>query len=126
MDTLDRTSLNITTDPSYATSMGSMMVVFPSPLPRLDILNAAGQAILEGSIPVFVNLDFGTDPNQTITIQARDFNSIVPINIVLTPDHGDTIKYEAEIDNLSANPATVDVQVAFPVNVTTNVNAWTR
>jgi hypothetical protein len=126
IDTLDRSALNIDPEPAWAVSMGSMMVVFPDPLPKLDITNAAGTDIAEGSAPVFVNLPFGTDPNQTVTIQARDFNAIVPIQVVLTPDAGDGVKYEAEIDNVSANPATVTVDVAFPVNVTTHLNVWTR
>lgn len=126
VDTLDRSSLNISTDPNYATSVGSMMVVFPSPLPKLDIVSAAGTGIAEGADPVFVNLNFGTDPNQSVTVQARDFNSVVPVTIVLTPDHGEAVRYEAEIDNVTSNPATVEVDVVFPVNVTTNVHAWTR
>ncbi len=126
IDTLDRSGLSISTNPTFATSVGSMMVVFPSPLSRLDIIDAAGTAIAEGAGPVFVNLPFGTDPNQQVTVQARDFNAIVSVQVVLTPDHGDAIKYEAEIDNVSNDPATVTIDVTFPVNVTTNIHVWTQ
>lgn len=126
VDTLDRSRLAFNFSPSGVTSVGSMMVVFPSPNPRLDIVEAAGTAIPEGSGPVFVQLPFGSSPNRGIILQARDFNDVVPITLVLTPDNGTPVSYEAEIDNRTANPARTTVNVTLPVNVQVSVNAWTR
>ena len=113
--------------PSAVTSVGSAMVVFPPNNPRLDILQAAGKAIAEGNNgPVFVELPFGSDTNQTVTVQARNFNKDVLIRVVLTPAAGDPITYDSHIDNQASNPAQVVVNVGIPINTVVAVNAWTR
>jgi hypothetical protein len=126
IDTLDRTALNCNLQPQGVASLGSMMLVFPNPTPRLDIVAAAGTAIPVGSGPVFIQLPFGSTSNRTVTVQARDFNALVPIDVVLTPDNGISATYAATIDNQAANPAQVVVNVVVPVNVQTAVHAWTR
>ena len=113
--------------PSIVTSVGSAMVVFPPNNPRLDILQAAGRTIAEGNNgPVFVELPFGADTNQTVTVQARNFATSVAIRVVLTPAAGDPISFDATIDNVTANPAQVIVPVGIPLNNVVAVNAWTR
>ena len=113
--------------PAAVASVGSAMVVFPPNNPRLDIVQAAGSTIPEGTNgSVFVELPFGSDTNQTVVVQARNFNSNVAIRLVLTPAAGDPISYDAQIDNVAANPAQVTVNVGIPINTVVNVNAWTR
>lgn len=126
IDTLNRTGIAFGFNPAASTSVGSMMVVFPAPRPRLDITEAAGTAIPLNSGPVVVLLPFGSDTNRTVKVRAQDFNDVVPINVVLTPDNGTPSVYQAQIDNRAANPAEVTVNVVVPVNVQTAVNAWTR
>jgi len=126
IDTLDRSSLGFNFLPGGVTSIGSLMLTFPSPTPRLDIVEAAGTAIALDSGPVLVNLPFGSTAVRSVKVRATDFNAIVPISVVLTPDHGDVVAYEAEIDNQAANPAEVTVDVTLPVNVQTLISAWTR
>lgn len=126
IDTLNRSALNIGFSPSGITSIGSMMIATPSPAPRLDIVEAAGTAIQEGSGPVFVQLPFGSAPERVIKVQARDFNDIVPITVQLTPDNGAPITYQAQIDNKAANPGATSVNVTLPVNVQVAVQVWTR
>ena len=126
IDTLDRTGMSLSFVPVGVTSIGSLMVVFPTPVPRLDIIEAAGTEIAEGSGPVVMTLPFGSSADRTIVVQARDFNSVVPIAVVLTPDNGDSVTYETTIDNETTNPADVTVNVTLPVNVQTKINAWTR
>jgi hypothetical protein len=127
VDTLNRASIAFPSfDPPGSTSVGSMMLVFPTPAPRLDITEAAGTAIPLNSGPVFVLLPFGSATNRTIKVRAQDFGGVVPINVVLTPDNGTPVIYPAQIDNGAANPAEVTVNVVVPVNVQTSVNAWTR
>lgn len=126
VDTLDRVGMSLGFTPSGITSIGSLMIVFPTPVPRLDIIEAAGTSIAEGSGPVVLTLPFGSSAERTIVVQARDFNSVVPVAVVLTPDNGDSVTYETTIDNQSTNPASATVNVTLPVNVQTKINAWTQ
>jgi hypothetical protein len=126
IDSIDRSALNLGFRPNSTASIGSMMVVFPSPNPRLDIIDAAGTNIPLGSGPVFVLLPFGSSPNRSITVQANDFNAVVPIRVALVPGNGEPTFYDGEINNAAANPATTTIQVEFPVNVQTVVHVWTR
>ena len=108
-------------------SVGSVLLIFPDPVQRLDIIEAAGEIIPEGQPePVLVLLPFGSSTDRTVTVQARDFTGIVPIDVVLTPDNGDRVVYPAEIDMGLGNPAQVVVDVVVPVNTITRVHAWTQ
>ena len=104
------------------------MVVFPTPLPRLDILEAAGTIIPEGTNgAVQVLLPYNSDTNRTVTLQARDFNTVVPVDLVLTPDAGSRQVYSLSITNTAGNnPVQVVVPVVIPVNTLVTINAWTR
>jgi hypothetical protein len=127
IDTIDRRDLRYSFNPLSAVNVGSFMAVFTTPVPRLDLLNAAGTAIPEGAAsPVFIQLPFGSDPNRTVTVQARGFGTVVPIRVVLTPDSGDPIAYDDQIDNSTVNPAQRTVAVTLPLNVRTHVGVWTR
>lgn len=127
VDTLDRNNLNIEVTPRNAMTVGANMFVVPPILPRLDIISAGGIDIPEGTPdPVTIQLPFGTSTNQSVTVQARDFNARVPIELVLTPDSGLPLRFEAEINNTTQNPATVTIPVEVPPNVLITVNAWTR
>jgi hypothetical protein len=127
IDTIDRRNLRYDFTPLAAANVGSFMAVFTTPVPRLDILNAAGTAIPEGAAnPVFVQLPFGSNPNRTVTVQARNFSAVVAIRVVLTPDSGDPITYDDQIDNSTVNPAQTAVAVTLPLNVRTHIGVWTR
>lgn len=126
VDTLDRSNLALRFNPVGNTTIGSMMVVRPDPMPRLDVIKAAGTDIAEGSGPVQVILPFGADPNVSVTVQASNFGAVVPITLALKPDSGPTVLYDAEIDNAAANPATVVIPVTLPINVQTTIQVWTR
>jgi hypothetical protein len=127
IDAIDRSTMNLGITPASASSAGAAMFLFPNPLPRLDVVQAAGTAIPEGSPnPVVVVLPFGANPSQSITVQGRDFTGVVPINVVLTPENGVPTTYPAQINMSSGNPASTVVNVTLPVNVRTIVNAWTR
>jgi hypothetical protein len=124
VDTIDRRDLRFTFAPNQQTTLGANMFVFPTPMPRLDLIQVAGETVPVGSGPVSLQLPFGSDPNVSVTIQARDFNAVVPIEVVLTPDSGDRTVFTAQIDNTTANPATVDVPVVVPVNTVVTIHAW--
>ncbi len=126
IDTLNRDELNYTYVPATVPSIGNYMLVFPAPLPRLDIIQVAGHDIVEGtpeSISVF--LPVGTNPNQMVRVQARDFIGLVPIRLQLTPQNGDPLAYDAAIQ-MTTNPKTIDVPVVLPVNTITYIHVWTR
>ncbi len=113
--------------PANITSVGSAMIVFPPNSPRLNILQAAGTTIPEGTNgPVFVELPFGSNTNQTVVVQARNFGTNVNIRVVLTPAAGEPISYDAQVDNLTTNPGQTTVNVGIPLNTVVGVNAWTR
>lgn len=125
IDTTARRSVFFTGPP--APSIGANLVVFPSPIPRLDIVEAAGTTIPEGTNgPVTIQLPFNSTTNRTVTVQARDFNAVVPISVALTPDAGRAVVYQGTIDNLAGNPAQTTINVTVPVNTVVTVNAWTR
>ena len=79
-----------------------------------------------GVAPVMITLPFGSDPNRTITVQARNFAAVVPIEVVLTPDTGQTSILQTNINNTAAGAASVVVPVTFPINTPVAVNAWVR
>ena len=87
---------------------------------------AAGRTIPEGTNgSVFVELPFGSDTNQTVVVQPRNFPTSVAIRVALTPVSGDPISYDAQMDQ-AANPAQVTVPVGISINTVVAVNAWTR
>jgi len=128
IDSLDRSGANFFYNAGPATvSSGALMLVFPNPLPRLDIIEAAGMQIPVGATtPVIVQLPFGSTTNRTVTVRAQDFNAAVPVAVALTPEQGTPVIYTGVIDNLSSNPATNVFNVTVPVNVVVRVNVWTR
>src|SRR5207253_10392135 len=66
VDAIDRTQMNLSfSSGAPVTSVGSLMIVFPTPLPRLDISEAAGTAIPQGSGPVLLPPPFDSSPNAT-------------------------------------------------------------
>ena len=126
IDSIDRTALQLNFVPSSVTSVGSTMLVFPTPLPQLDIVEAAGRTIAVGSGPVMVQLPYNSPTNQVIKVQAKNFFSTVPIRVTLTPDNGSIGIFDATIDNRSTNPAEASINVNVPVNVQVTIHAWTR
>ncbi|MBK8040471.1 MAG: hypothetical protein IPK22_25555 [Verrucomicrobiaceae bacterium] len=103
------------------------MVVFPNPLPKLSISNAAGTAVAENAGgPVSVILPTGTNPSQTIQVRARDFGSVVPVRVRLVPESGDATTFDATIDNTVNNPATTNVPVTLPINTGVRIEVFTR
>lgn len=127
VDTIDRTELNISMEPVSAASVGSYMAVFPTPMPRLDIIHAAGEDIPEGTgSAVQVILPFDDPTDQTITVQARNFKGTVPIRIRVHPENGSYTDYDTEIDMAGGATAQVSQVVTLPKNTLTNIYVWTR
>jgi len=115
-------------NPVASLSYGSMLATgIGTNAPSLAIIAAAGATIAPAApFPATIILPNGSATNQTITVQASNFFTKVPINVVLTPDNGPTLTFPATIDNTTANPATVVVNVVVPANTPVRVGAWTR
>lgn len=126
VDAIDKVGIRFAFRDNSVTTIGGNMLVAPPVLGRLDTVEVAGNAIPLGSAPLTFTLPFGSNPQSTVKIQARDFGRVVPIRVVLTPDSGVPIIADAEIDNLAANPAVVAVPVTIPVNTPVIVHCWTR
>ncbi|HWY77114.1 MAG TPA: hypothetical protein VN281_15930 [Verrucomicrobiae bacterium] len=123
IDSIDRRYLNFAI--TAGSSFGNYMVVFPPS--RLDVINVAGTTIPQGSGPVSIVLTNGASPNQTIVVQARNFNTnSLVVSVVLTPQSGPSLSYQTNLDNLANNPASVIVPVTFPVSTPVTVSAWTK
>jgi len=109
-----------------ADSIGSFMQVFPPVNSRLDIIEVAGNNIPEGTSNEFVvTLPINTPTQQTIIVQGRDFVGTVPVRIVVTPDTGEPIVTDTQLDMSSGTPATVTIDVDLPQNIPMLVHAWT-
>jgi hypothetical protein len=118
---------NLTLEPAATSSIGTAMFVFPPTLPRLDLIEVAGQSIAPGTQQaVTVVLAQGTDSNQTVVVQATDFQGLVPFDVVLSPEHGARTTYNTNVNMMGSNVATQTVNVVFTVNEATVVHAWTR
>jgi len=123
VDTFDRRTMSIT----GVDSIGSHVVGLESPPPRLDIVEVAGNGVPLGAPgPVQVILPTNTPSSQIIRIRAAGLNAMVPLELQLRPWNGLPIKYTNVIDNLSQDPAFVDVSVTIPPNILFNVEAWKR
>lgn len=126
VDTIDRTSLNFTFQDNAQTTVGGNLLSFPPVVPRLDTIEVAGNAIPVGGNPATFLLPFGSTPNRTVKIQASDFGRAVPIRITLTPDTGERVTVDAEIDNSAGGATVLEVPVVVPVNTLVTVHCWTR
>lgn len=113
--------------PPDSMTLGANMVVFPPNLPRLDVVAIGTNAIPFGTAnPVFFFFDLGASTNQTVTVQARNFNTnAVPIEVALIPDSGEKTTFPAVINN-SSNPGQIVVPVTVTPNTKVEVQAWIR
>lgn len=125
IDSTIRAEGRFTFQPEAAASLGAFMTLEPAPLPRLELVRAAGQDLAPDSGPVYLELPFGSPASQEIEVQARDFNAVVPVRIRLVPEAGAAFEYPVEIDNRTLNPARTTVSVQVPPNVRTTVEVWT-
>lgn len=127
VDTIDLANVNFVFQPSTAVTLGSFLVGIPPNLPRLDIVNVAGNDIPVGTQnAVDFILPFGTPNDQTITVRATNFDGMVPIRIVISPQNGDPIVTDTEIDMGGNNVRDLLVPVDLPQNILVNINVYGR
>src|SRR5207247_140944 len=106
---------------------GTQMFVFPRGNPHLDIINAAGAPIPEGTnAPVVVTLPVGASTTQIVRVQAHGFTNDVPIRVKITPENAPSATFDGVISQSSGDPPFADVQVTLPVDTVCHVHAWTR
>jgi hypothetical protein len=103
------------------------MIVFPTNAPRLDIIGVGSTAIAEGTNnAIVIELAVGTDTNQAVLVQARNFTNDVPIRVVVTPENGPSQSFDATILQASGNPPSTNVPVIIPAGSACQIHAWTR
>lgn len=125
IDCLDAYAFRSLTMNGVATR-GSQMFVFPATNPRLDILQAAGQTIPEGTASgVTITLPAGSDTNRTVTVQARDFTNSVPIRVAVVSENRPSTTYDAVI-TMTNNPSQITVNVVIPDGTISRISSWTR
>ncbi len=108
-------------------TIGALMLTKLPVEPKLNLLKLGDKDIPQDAAGT-VNVIFpnGTPAERVVRVQAKDFGSVVPIRVALTPDYGARVIVDAEIDNTAAGVATKDIPVTFPLNVVVAVNVWTR
>ena len=91
------------------------MIVFPTVIPALDIIEVGGQPIAEGTNnAAVIELAVGAPTNQTVKVQARNFTNDVPIRVVVTPESGPRGEFDAVILQASGRQLVgVGEQIAF-------------
>ncbi|MBK1814005.1 hypothetical protein JIN84_00090 [Luteolibacter yonseiensis] len=120
-------ALNVVGGSEAYASFGANMVVFPANLPDIRIANAAGTAIAATRTdPVFVLLPAGAPATQTVQVQVKNFNSVVPLVAVVTPEAGNRTTFNFDVNNTSGGTATGSVEVQIPAGVSTRIDVWTR
>lgn len=107
---------------------GAQMFVFPTaPIARLDIIEAAGTAIPEGTGSIVqVDLPAGSSTSRTVRVQGRNFTGIIPITVIVIPENRASTRYDAQIDMSGGNPSTVTVNVVIPDGTVSRIQTWTR
>jgi hypothetical protein len=126
IDCQDRLAFRSLNTTAATVTRGSQMFVFPQVVPRLDILQAAGQTIPEGAPNgVQIELPVGSPTNQTVVIQGRNFTGLVPITVAITPETGPSAWYPGQLDMSSGNPAQTTVNVTIPAGVVSRLLVWT-
>jgi len=128
IDCLDRIAWrNLNLQNAGKWTVGAQMFVFPPGNPKLDIINAAGTAIPEGTnAPVVVTLPVGSSTNQIVRVQARGFTNDVSIRVKITPENAPSATFDGTILQSSGNPPVGEVNVTIPVDVVSHIHVWTR
>ncbi len=127
VDCEDRYAFRSLTMNGIATRGAQMFVFPPTPIARLDIIEAAGNAIPEGTGNlVQVDLPAGSTINRTVRVQGRNFTGVVPITVVVISENRPSTRYDAEIDMNTGNPAAVTVDVVIPDGTISRIQTWTR
>ncbi|HEY9172590.1 MAG TPA: hypothetical protein VI136_09935 [Verrucomicrobiae bacterium] len=59
-------------------------------------------------------------------VQARNFTNDVPIRVVVTPENGPRVEFDAVIPQPSGGPSSTNVPVIIPAGSVCQIHAWTR
>jgi len=125
IDTQDPTGVGFSIN--GRSSVGANMTVFPLPIPRLDVIGVGNNSVPIGTNgTVFMTLPLNSPTNQTVTVQATDFNSQVSFEVVVTPMNGSSKRFPGLVDLSNTNQVITNVNVIIPADIPCRINAWTR
>ena len=124
IDCLDGNAVRTLTAVSSVPSRGAQMFVFSSVQPRLDITQAAGQAIPIGTGSIVdILLPKGTTNAQAVVVQATNFTNDLPITVTVIPSDRASTTYQGII-SMTNTPPTVTVPVTLAVDSTNRIMVW--
>ena len=108
-------------------SLGREMYVFPETLPELQITEVAGTSIPEGTgSSVEIVLPAGAPTTQSVKLRAKDFTGVITVEVVATPENGESTSQEIQIDMAGGDTAEATVSVEIPAGTTSHIHAWTK
>lgn len=124
-----------TTDPlafrnlaiSGSVTRGTRMFALPTgPQPSLHFVSVAGQAIaVDAATGVNIELPAGSPATQTVVLRGQGFTGLVPVQLVVTPEHSPSTVVNLTLDG-SANPPEVSTSITLTEGEPTRLHAWTR
>ena len=108
-------------------TMGANLIVFPPALPKVEIIEAAGQAVdPDAASPPVIVVPSGGPLTQTVRVRVRNFGGTALLAVVLTPESGARTTVNLDIPNPGPGTNEGTATVTFPLNVPTRIDAWTR
>lgn len=126
IDTLVR-SFDFSYSQRASLSIGKNMVVFPPNLPKIEVIEAAGEAIdPNANLPVLVTIPPGSASLQPVKVRITNFAGTAQLKVVLTPENGPRIQADLDIDASGGGSVEGSVDVDFPANQLTRIDVWTR
>jgi len=128
VDTEDRISwrtVNYASVPGF--SYGTRMVVFPSPVPRLDITEVGGTVIAEGAAnPVLVTLTPGSSTTQNVKVNVTNLTGTVSVIVAVVPENGPRTTVTTPVDMSGGVPVEITVPVTIPVGIRAAIEAYKK
>ena len=127
IDTLDASRVLGETSRMYGSfSLGKNMIIFPPNLPTLEIIEAAGQPVVNPAQSATLSLPSGIPTQQPVKVRATNFGGTAKLKVVLTPERGPQVSYDLDIPNPGPDSAIGTAPVVFPGSMLTRIDVWTR
>lgn len=139
IDAIYKELMNLTfpgIDTGSRLTFDSLMVVFVTPEPRIDITQVGAQAVpLDHEGEYFVFFPTGTSPTQKVRVQTTGLTGIINMTLKIAPENGSQTLQTISIDTESHHPGTDgagnptawrEYDVTFPINKRTSIEVWTN
>jgi len=106
-------------------SVGTYMQVLPLLLPKLEIIEVAGQPVAPNAATM-LTIPIGASLVTSIQVKATGFQGLVPVQIALTPDVGPRTLVNYSI-NMAGNPSVTEtISITLSDNTLHHLHVWTK